>query len=209
MLLDYLQIKTKYNMNITGIIHIGGHYGEELDTYVQDANVKAIALFEADPDNYKVLEEKVNTIDKKGKEIYAIKKGLGPFTCEMTLFKETGNQGQSNSVLKPKLHTQQYPGIVFNDEVKIKIDPLDRYECGPIFNFINMDVQGFELEVLRGARQTLKHIKWIVSEVNRDEVYENCARVEEMDEFLAKFGFQRVETNWAGMTWGDALYVKN
>jgi len=209
MLLDYNQIKTKYNMNVTGVIHIGGHHGEELDIYIQDPNIKAIALFEADPDNFKVLEQKVNSIDKQNREIYAIKKGLGPFTCEMTLHRETGNKGQSNSVLKPKLHLQQYPGIIFNDSIKIKIDPLDRYECGSVFNLINIDIQGFELEVLRGAKKTLKHIQWIVAEVNRDEVYENCARVEEMDEFLAKYNFKRVETSWAGITWGDALYVKN
>jgi hypothetical protein len=78
-----------------------------------------------------------------------------------------------------------------------------------VYNFLNIDIQGFELEALRGARKTLKNVKWIMSEVNRAEVYENCAHVEEMDEFLGKYGFNRVETNWAGQTWGDALYVKN
>ena len=194
-------------MNITGIIHIGGHYGEELDTYIKDDDVKSIVLFEADPDNFKILKEKVDSI-KTNKEIIAIEKGLGPFTCEMTLHKETNNNGQSNSVLKPKIHTVQYPGIVFNETVKIKIDPLDRYECNSKLNFINIDIQGFELEALRGAKKTLKNVNWILSEVNRDEVYENCCRVEEMDEFLSNFGFKRVETNWAGHTWGDALYVK-
>jgi FkbM family methyltransferase len=208
MILDYFSLREKYNMNITGVIHIGGHYGEEIDTYLKDEDIKYITLFEADENNYKILKNKVNSI-KTDKEIYAIHRGLGPFTCEMDLYRETENKGQSNSVLKPKLHTIQYPGIVFNDKVKIKIDPLDKYECSDVFNFINMDVQGFELEVLRGGRKTLKHIKWIVTEVNREEVYENCCRVEEVDEFLGNYGFLRKETDWAGSTWGDALYVKD
>jgi len=208
MLLDYFEIKNKYNINATGIIHIGGHYGEEIDTYLKDGDVKHIVLFEADADNYKILKNKVDTLNTNV-EIHAIHKGLGPFTCEMTLYRETENNGQSNSVLKPKIHLQQYPGIVFHNEVKIKLDPLDRYECSPVFNFINIDIQGFELEALRGARKTLQNVKWIMSEVNRAEVYENCAQVDEMDEFLSKYGFQRVETRWDGQTWGDALYVKN
>ena len=52
-------------------------------------------------------------------------------------------------------------------------------------------------------------IDYIISEINRDEVYENCAKVEEVDIFLGQFGFERVETDWAGYTWGDALYIKN
>jgi len=208
MILDYFALKKKYNMNVTGVLHIGGHYGEEIDTYLKDDNIKYITVFEADADNYKILKDRIDKI-KTDKEIFTVHKGLGPFTCEMDLFKETENMGQSNSVLRPKLHTIQYPGIVFNNKAKIKIEPLDKYECSEVFNFINIDVQGFELEVFRGGKKTLKNIKWIMSEVNRDEVYENCCMVQEVDEFLGKFGFNRVETDWAGMTWGDALYVKN
>ena len=208
MLLDYFKVKQKYNMNITGVIHIGGHYGQELDVYAKDDNIKYITLFEADKDNYKVLKAKVDSM-KIDKEIFAIHKGLGPFSCEMKFYKERDNQGQSNSVLKPKIHAVQYPGIKFNEITKVQIEPLDRYECSNIFNFMNIDVQGFELEVLRGAKKTLKNIKWIMTEVNRDEVYENCCMVDEIDNFLLPYGLRRVETDWAGNTWGDALYVKS
>ena len=46
-----------------------------------------------------------------------------------------------------------------------------------------MDVQGYELEVLKGATETLKHVDYVYCEVNRDEVYEGNAYVEEIDEF--------------------------
>jgi hypothetical protein len=77
------------------------------------------------------------------------------------------------------------------------------------YNFINMDVQGYELEVMRGAMNTLDKIDYIISEVNKEELYENCVRVDRLDNFLSKFGFKRVETNWEGVTWGDALYIKD
>jgi hypothetical protein len=75
-------------------------------------------------------------------------------------------------------------------------------------NFINIDVQGYELEVFKGSENLLNSIDYIITEVNRDEVYENCVRIESLDEFLSKYGFIRVETDWAGHTWGDALYIK-
>jgi hypothetical protein len=89
-----------------------------------------------------------------------------------------------------------------------------------IFNFINIDVQGFELEVFRGAKKTLSQIDYIIAEVNKEELYRNCALVAEVDLFLSKYGFSRVETKWItdtnlgnyrpkAETWGDALYIKN
>jgi hypothetical protein len=65
------------------------------------------------------------------------------------------------------------------------------------------------LEVFRGGIETLWFIDYIYSEVNNDDVYKDCVRVEELDSFLLQYGFVRVKTNWVGVTWGDALYIKN
>lgn len=55
---------------------------------------------------------------------------------------------------------------------------------------------------------TLPYIQYIMSEVNREYMYKNCPLVDELDEYLFQFKFQRKETNWAGETWGDALYIR-
>jgi hypothetical protein len=77
-----------------------------------------------------------------------------------------------------------------------------------LYNMINIDVQGYELEVFKGSTDILHNIDYIISEVNRDEVYQNCTKVDDLDIFLSKYNFIRVETSWDGNTWGDALYVK-
>ena len=66
----------------------------------------------------------------------------------------------------------------------------------------------YELEVFRGAGEFLDRVDFIMTEVNRDEVYEGCAQVEEIDKYLSKYKFKRVETSWDGDCWGDALYLK-
>jgi FkbM family methyltransferase len=209
MLLDFKNLKEKYKLDITGVIQVGAHYGEELNTWLNEPNIKNIILFEADPDNFNVLKENTSNI-QTDKHLRVVHMGLGPFPCEMTLYKETSNSGQSNSVLKPKVHLQAFPHIVFDREIKIKIETLDSYECSTDFNFLTMDVQGFELEVLRGARKTLKNIQWLMLEVNRDETYENCAQIDEVDKFLEEYNFKRVETVWWDNSfWGDAFYIKN
>ena len=52
-----------------------------------------------------------------------------------------------------------------------------------------IDVQGYELEVLKGSRETITNISGILTEVNRDELYSNCDRVEQLDDFLKNFDF--------------------
>jgi hypothetical protein len=76
------------------------------------------------------------------------------------------------------------------------------------YNFLCLDVQGYELEVLKGAGKTLKQIDYILCEVNKDKVYDKCCHVNEIDDFLSTYGFERILTNWEGIIWGDALYLK-
>ena len=56
MLLDFDTVHKKYNMNITGVIHIGGHHGQEYKTYKKYSSIKKMVFFEPDPDSYKILE---------------------------------------------------------------------------------------------------------------------------------------------------------
>jgi len=205
MLLDFNTLYTKYNMNVTGIIHIGGHRGAEYEIYKRYPSIQNIIFFEPDPDSFKILKD----FTKSDSSVICINRGLGPFKCKMDLNRETSNTGQSNSVLEPHLHKQQYPGIIFNEKYEIKIEPLDKYEPNPSLNMINIDVQGFELEVFRGAKQTLNNIKYIMTEVNRAELYKNCCMINELDDYLGKYGFIRKELFWAGHTWGDAFYIKS
>ena len=76
------------------------------------------------------------------------------------------------------------------------------------YNFLNIDVQGFELEVLKGACGSLKNIDSMIVEVNRDEVYSGCPMIEDIDNFLQDFNFTRVEVGWQSKSWGDAFYAK-
>ena len=115
--------------------------------------------------------------------------------------------------MKPKKHVDLYPNITFDSTIEVQQTFLDKYFYESDldisdFNMINIDVLGYELEVFKGSVETLNKIDYVIAEVNRDELYENCAKVDEIDNFLSDFGFVRKETNWEGQTWGDAFYLK-
>jgi FkbM family methyltransferase len=203
MLLDFDSIYRKYNLKVKGVIHIGAHYGQENELYKRH-NIKNKIFFEPLPHVFTTLKSKVN-------DAILVNKALGSKKGKVEMYVEFQNNSQSSSVLKPKLHVSQYPWIKFENKITVDMTTLDDYLSRlPIeFNFINMDVQGYELEVMKGSVKTLEKIDYIISEVNKEELYENCVRVEQLDEFLSRFEFKRVETTWEGVTWGDALYIKD
>ncbi len=189
-------------MNISGIIHVGGHFGEEILEYVQN-QIQNIVIFEPSESNFKILEENVSQLNAN---ISGYQVALGSTEGIMEMY-ISSNNGLSSSLLKPKKHLTQYSDITFNQKEFVEVKTLDSYSFSE-YNFINMDVQGYELEVLKGGSETLKHVDYVYCEVNRDEVYENNAYIEEIDEFLSSYNMERVEVNWQGDTWGDALYIK-
>jgi len=204
MLLDLEELDIKYQMNVSGVLHIGAHYGEENYVY-QKLNYSNKIFFEPLSKNFSVLCTKV-------RDAALFNLALGSREGRDIMYVESANQGQSSSILKPKLHLQQYPHITFPSREQIKLTTLDKIMekiDGTAYNFINMDVQGYELEVLKGAVHTLDRIDYLMCEVNRAEVYENCCMVEEIDEFLKPYNLHRVETTWDGGTWGDAFYVRS
>jgi hypothetical protein len=78
---------------------------------------------------------------------------------------------------------------------------------------LNIDVQGYELEVLKGSTKTLENIDYIMCEINRSTEkkgieYINCALVGELQKFLINYEFKLVEQNWAGTSWGDGFFIR-
>jgi FkbM family methyltransferase len=205
MLISLDKMIYQYNLNIKGVLHIGAHYGQEYKDYINN-NIKNIIFFEPLMNNYNILLNNINLSEN----IKTYNMALGNITGEIEMYVETFNQGMSSSILEPDIHLQQYPNIVFNKKEIVKIDKLDNIIFDKDnFNMINIDVQGYELEVFKGSIKSLDYINIIYTEVNRDEVYKNCSKVEELDIFLKDFNFERVLTSWDGNTWGDALYIKN
>tara|TARA_Y100000592_G_scaffold81767_1_gene129781 strand:- start:4421 stop:5050 length:630 start_codon:yes stop_codon:yes gene_type:complete len=204
MLISFTNLFDKYKMNIKGIVHIGAHYGEEIQEYV-DNGIQKITVFEPLSKNFDVLANRMKNVNA---DIQGHQVALGSKKGTAKMFVSSGD-GQSSSILKPKQHLELHPDVSFNGTEEVEVCLLDEYDVGDS-NFINIDVQGYELEVFRGGKKTLEKIDYIYCEVNRDEVYEGNAMVEDMDEFLDAYGFERVETKWPETyyTWGDALYIK-
>ena len=122
--------------------------------------------------------------------------------------------GASSSLMKPKIHLTEHPEVTFPTKETVQVHRLDEFLKSENlralnYNMLNIDVQGYELEVLKGAGSILGCMQLMILEVNLAEVYEGCPLVGEIDEFLKDYSFERVGTYWQSESWGDAIYVKH
>lgn len=198
----FKNIFEKYNIKLKGVVHIGAHYGQECSEY-KEHGIKNLMFFEPLSKNFKILKQRV------GDEFPCYNIALGNKNCDIEMYVETINQSSSSSVLKPKHHLIQYPHIDFNEKETVKMCRLDDIEFNRSeYNIIVIDVQGYELEVLKGAEKFLENVDLIISEINIAEMYEGCALVDELNNFLSKHKFELAETWCPQDTWGDGVFVK-
>jgi FkbM family methyltransferase len=205
MLMSLSSIKSKYKIDITGLIHVGGHIGEEVSDYYSKG-IDNIIIFEPLPQSFVQLESEVAKYQFK--KIKLINKALGSKNKQIEM-NVCNQDGLCSSLLNPKHVLDQYPHIKFPNKQLVDMITMDSIIGeNHNYNFLNMDTQGYELEVLKGSKKTLKKINFVYTEVNNIEVYENNALIEDIDKFLEEYDMVRVETDWMGTTWGDAFYIK-
>lgn len=191
----------RYALQIKGLVHVGAHHGYQHNIYLKH-NIKNLMYFEPVKRNY----ERLKWVAKNDAIIHNM--ALGDMVGRTSMHIEEDNEGMSCSILKPNVHLTQYPWIKFDKQEMVGVNRLDNYNIDPArYNMLIVDVQGYELEVFKGATKTLQCFDYIMTEVNRDELYTNCAKIEEIDYFLSRYGYELVENDWSESTWGDALYI--
>lgn len=207
MLMRFDYLFDKYNIRPKGVIHIGASEGQEAEMYYK-CGVERSIWIEAIPEVFQELVKKV----AKYPNSLAINACVGEEDGRDVEFNISSNGGQSSSYLNFKLHSDFHPDVTFIEKRRmttVRIDTLlDNVFGIEKYDFLNIDLQGCELLALRGMGDLMNNIKYAYIEVNQGELYENCALVDQIDQFLEQYGLVRVETKWTKNLWGDAFYIK-
>lgn len=208
-MLPFKELLQKYNINITGVVHLGGSTGQERQEYDDVTNGKVIWV-EAIPSVY---EELKNNLIPYPNQI-ALLGCLSNVDDKYIDFNISNNESQSSSIFELGLHKDVHPEVHYVDKITVKanrFDTLIKLHNVDIdgCNFLNTDLQGAESLAIEGMGDLIKQFDWVWSEVNKKETYLGCMTIEDFDYFMLQRGFERVETgNWVGDIWTDALYKR-
>lgn len=206
MIVGFSNYHSNYNFsNVKGVIHVGAHHGQEFSDYIKYfGSGLNIHWFEPIKESYDVLLENIG----KEPNNFFYNFGLGSEPQKKKIWKDSGNEAQSSSFLKPLGHLEVFPHITFNEtEEEIQIVRLDDLRIRNS-NVLVLDTQGYEFEVLKGSAETLKFIDHIFCEVNLTELYEGCPGLHTIDSYLRPFGFNLREEWYVKNQWGDCYWSR-
>jgi len=192
------------HITITGSLHLGAHDCEELPFY------EKLGLQRNDIVWVDAIPSKVNNAIQKG--IPNVYNAVVTDCDDKEVLFNISNNGQSSSVLEFGTHSKEHPWVKYVGQIKQKSVTIDTFFArnnldASKYNFWNFDIQGAELMALKGAINSIRHVKALYLEVNERELYKNCGLITDVDEFLSKHNFKRVLTNMTIHGWGDALYI--
>lgn len=198
------ELREKHGMrNPKGVIHVGAHECEEYGMYKYH-ELKEIHWVEAMPDKVQLC--RARGIPNVHCAIIGVTDG-SPVTFNVT------NSTMSSSVHELGEHVTEHPEINvvrrFASETK-RLDTLVREKHIPMtkINYMSIDVQGSELNVLRSMGPLLDHIDYIHSEVSEKAIYIGGVLINDLERFLNMHGFRRRYLIMTRHGWGDAFYIR-
>ena len=116
---------------------------------------------------------------------------LGPATADRTMYVHHFADASSFIPLAPA-EASKWPGHLREERV-VHVHALDEYAAShglPPADLLKLDVQGFELEVLKGAPSTLANASAVISEVSFREIYSGQPQFGDVAAVLATHGFK-------------------
>jgi FkbM family methyltransferase len=202
MLIPMQELQDCHGVTPSGVLHLGGHLGEERDAY-RAASVGKVWWVEANP-------AKIPELTAHVAPDVVIEALVGEHEGQPASLR-IANNGQSSSVLPFGTHAREHRSVRMTGKrvrcVTRTVDLL-AVEHGIEADFLSLDLQGYELAALKGAVRFLGGVRWVYCEVNDRELYRGCPMLTEIDEYLAAHGFERKALEMTRHHWGDALYVR-
>lgn len=197
------------------VIEAGAHCGSDTVTMSKTWPRGHIYAFEADPRIYPTLQRSV--YGRKNISIYQLalgeEDGVGNFYLSRNPF-EPGLGGQS-SMFKYNKENWKWPHITIDDEpVKVPVTTIDSFMNKMNLSkvdFIWLDLQGSEFQVLKASPNALKSAKVIKTEISMKEFYQGTVLFNDLKAFLVSHGFELLHISTdhtSDQEHGDALFIK-
>ena len=115
----------------------------------------------------------------------------------------------SSSLLPPSEHEVHYPCVKFEKTMDVPVRRADDLisEQGRLPDFLHMDVQGAELQVLEGFGERLAEVSAVWMEVSRAPLYPGAPGVQEVADWMQAAGFN-CWLHAVGKVDGNQLWVR-
>lgn len=184
---------TEHKYKIKGIVHVGANVGQEIPWYLDKLYLPILA-FEPHP----VAFEELHRV--YGRYIAAFSIALGQEDGSVVLhIPSDGNNERSSKYFPIETPNHDWTKVPMGEEIHVPMLRFDtwahlnrEYLDLSAYDTLVIDVQGMELEVLKGFGRCINGFHFLCVECSAIPVYDGEARVEEVIKFMHKNGFGRL-----------------
>lgn len=191
------------------IIDCGAFNGSDSVEFAKLIKTASIHSFEPVTELYLDLKKRT----KRYKNIHTYNIALADKDGSMDFYVSNGASTASSSLLEPKEHLNDHPDTVFTNKITVTTRALDSWAAENNIKKIDMlwlDMQGFELKMLKASEAILNSVTVIHTEVSTRETYKGVESYNEYRAFLESKGFKVViEAIPEGWDMGNVLFVKD
>lgn len=170
------------------IIDCGAHVGADSIEMAKIFPKGTVHSFEPVPKIYEQLEKN----SRKYTNIFCYKLALSNEDGCAQMHVSEGGSDASSSLLAPKEHLSDHKDVKFGNSIKVKTATLDGWASEnniKQIDFLWLDMQGFEMQMLQASTLILPTVKAIYTEVSTKETYEGVALYKEYRTWLENKGF--------------------
>ena len=202
-ILSFLKKNNLNNINI--LLDIGAHRGESINLFLNNMKVKKIISFEASPINFEFLKKKQKIYARKFSEteiiIENIALGSENKMMEFKHFNESSSSTIKNINEESKYFKRKFNLLnLFNkgriyQTFQIKIQSLKEYienNNMTTIDFLKIDTEGYEYEILLGLEDMIKLVKVIMFEHHYDNMLKKNYTFTNINDLLVKNNFKKI-----------------
>lgn len=124
----------------------------------------------------------------------------------------SGTSDGSSSLMEPQEHLTDHPTVKFERKIQVKCTTLDAWaEANDVarVDFLWLDMQGFEMQMLEASPRILSSVRAVHTEVSTRETYKGVALYPEFRKWMLDKGFQvDVEAIPEGWDMGNVLFAR-
>lgn len=207
---EFLNVVQRFLPNDPIIVEAGAHYGTDTIRFVEMWPNSTIISFEPNPGAFSKLVNAVWDL----KNVMTVPIALSTYDGEAILqvcYGTTGDQPifeGASSLLEPS----DYMAIHYQGpKVVVPCRILDHWcEDNHVkaVDFMWLDMEGMELQMLRSSPNILKTVKVILTETNFQEFRKGMTQYSELKTFLEASGFILLCHTYAEGFQGDAVFIR-
>ena len=194
---NYKILKFLNEKNTENILDVGGHHAEFYKAFIENnIDFSSYMIFEPFPESFEIINKIEDSRLKKFNLGVGENKSSMTFNVSEWETSNTFSEVNANT-FKNKLKKVIYRTDPYITKLEVQVDSLDNIclKLEKTFDVLKIDVEGFELNVLKGANLLLSSnlIRYIVIEIQKEGSYLDYSPLE-IEKYLDNKGFKLEKT---------------